>query len=220
MKIEILKLSELKPYDKNQKLHPKKQIELLKKNITEFGFTTPILIDKDNEIIAGHGRLIALKELKHDDVPCVRMENLTDKQVKALRLADNRLNESDWDMDLVIEELKGLDEGLLDLTGFDKDLIIEPDDKDDEVPDVPEEPTAKLGDIYQLGNHRVMCGDSTKIEDVEKLMNGKKADMVFTDPPYGMFLNADFSGMVNNLDFAKDKGFKGGRKYENVKGDH
>ena len=153
MKIETIKLNDLKPYEKNQKLHPKKQIDLLKKNIEEFGFTTPILIDKNNEIIAGHGRLIALKELKRSDVPCVRMENLTDKQVKALRLADNKLNESDWDMDLVIEELKGLDDDLLDLTGFDKDLIIEPDEKDDEVPEVPEEPKSKLGDLYELGGY-------------------------------------------------------------------
>ena len=125
MIIEELEINNLKPYDKNQKLHPKKQIDLLKKNINEFGFTTPILIDKDNEIIAGHGRLIAIKELKWEKVPCVRMENLTDKQIKALRLADNKLNESDWDMDLVIEELKELDDDLLYLTGFDKEIELE-----------------------------------------------------------------------------------------------
>jgi DNA modification methylase len=119
-------------------------------------------------------------------VPVVKMENLTDAEIKALRLADNKLNESNWDMGLVIDELKGLDSELLDLTGFDKDLIIEPDAKDDEVPDVPEEPKSKLGDLYILGNHRVLCGDSTKIEDVERLMDGKKADMVFTDPPYSV----------------------------------
>lgn len=108
------------------------------------------------------------------------------------RLADNKLNESEWDMELVVDELKELDlSGYdIDLTGFEKDLIIEPEEKDDEVPEVPEEPTAKLGDIYQLGEHRVMCGDSTKLEDVERLMDGKKADMVFTDPPY----NVDYEG--------------------------
>ena len=114
------------------------------------------------------------------------MENLTSDEVKALRLADNKLAEmSEWDMALVTDELKELDDDLLDLTGFDKDLIIEPGDADDEVPEVPEEPKSKLGDLYELGNHRVLCGDSTKIEDVERLMDGKKADMVFTDPPYG-----------------------------------
>ena len=123
MIIEELEINNLKPYDKNSKLHPKKQIDLLKKNINEFSFTTPILIDKDNEIIAGHGRLIAIKELKWAKVPCVRMENLTDKQIKALRLADNKLNESDWDMELVIEELEELPKDLFELTGFEaKDL--------------------------------------------------------------------------------------------------
>jgi len=154
MKITLLKLSELKPYDKNAKTHPKKQIDLLAKNIERFGFTTPVLIDEDNNIIAGHGRLEALKQLKKEEAPCVRMEGLSKQEIKALRLADNKLAEmGEWDMALATPELKELDDDLLDLTGFDKDLIIEPDEKDDEVPDVPEEPTSKLGDIYQLGNH-------------------------------------------------------------------
>lgn len=187
MFIETLKISQLKTYDKNARTHPKKQIDLLAKNIQRFGFTVPVLVDKNNEIIAGHGRILAMKQLGNDEVPCVKMENLSEEEVKALRLADNQLGlMSDWDMDLVIDELKGLDSELLDITGFDKDLIIEPDEKDDEVPEVPEEPQSKLGDLYELGNHRVLCGDSTKLEDVEKLMDGKKADMVFTDPPYGV----------------------------------
>lgn len=187
MFIENLKISQLKTYDKNARTHPKKQIDLLAKNIQRFGFTVPVLVDKNNEIIAGHGRILAMKQLKEDEVPCVRLENLSEEEVKALRLADNQLGlMSDWDMDLVIDELKGLDSELLDLTGFDKDLIIEPDEADDIVPDVPEEPQSKLGDLYELGNHRVLCGDSTKVEDVERLMDGKKADMVFTDPPYGI----------------------------------
>ena len=101
-------------------------------------------------------------------------------------MADNKLNESEWDMSLVIEELKGLDDTMFDLTGFDKDLIIEPDEKDDEVPEVPEEPKSKLGDLYELGGHRLLCGDSAKVDDLEKLMNGHKADMVFTDPPWNV----------------------------------
>ena len=104
-------------------------------------------------------------------------------------------------MDLVIEELKSLDsEELVELSGFDKDLLIEPDAKDDDVPDVPEEPKSKLGDIYQLGSHRIMCGDSTKLEDVDKLMDGKKADMVFTDPPY----NVAFNGRSGKFDVIKN----------------
>ncbi len=211
-------ISLIKPYPKNAKQHPKRQIEQIANSIKEFGFNQPIVIDKNNTIIVGHGRYEAAKLLGLKDVPIIQV-NLTEEQAKAYRLADNKLNESEWDMGLVIEELKGLSEPMIDLTGFDKDLIIEPDEKDDEVPEVPEEPKSKLGDLYELGNHRVLCGDSTKVEDVEKLMDGKKADMVFTDPPYGMFLNADFSDMKNNLDFAKDKGFVGGRKYDNVIGD-
>lgn len=191
MKIETIDISTLHPYEKNAKTHPKKQVDLLAENITRFGFTTPLLVDKDNNVIAGHGRLLALKQLGNTEAPCVRMEHLTPEEVKALRLADNRLSElGEWDMGLAIEELKGLDDELLDLTGFDKDLILEHEEKDDEVPDVPEEPVSVLGDLYELGNHRVLCGDSTKSEDVERLMDGKKADMVFTDPPY----NVDYSG--------------------------
>jgi len=147
------------------------------------------VVDKDKTIIVGHGRYEASKLLGLKDVP-VEIVNLTKEQANTYRLADNKLNESDWDMDLVIEVLKGLSESMIDLTGFDKDLIIEPDEKDDEVPDVPKEAKAKLGETYQLGKHRIMCGDSTKMEDVEKLMDGKKADMVFTDPPY----NVNYSG--------------------------
>jgi len=187
MQLESIAIDDLKPYSKNARRHSTKQIDLLAKNIQEFGFTTPILIDKDNEIVAGHGRLEALKKLKWQSAFCVRMDNLNKEQIKALRLADNQIaSMADWDMELVVEELKDLTKDIVELTGFDVDLIIEPDEKDDEVPDVPDEPKSKLGDIYQLGNHRIMCGDSTKIEDVEKLMDGKKADMVFTDPPYGI----------------------------------
>ena len=153
MKIEILKLNKLKPYDKNHRTHPKKQIDLLAKNIERFGFTTPILVDKNNEIIAGHGRLLALKQLGKDDVPCVRMENLSGEEVKALRLADNQIAlMGDTDMKLVIEELKGLSTEMLDLTGFDKDLIIEPSELDDVIPEnVPAR--SKLGDLYELGGY-------------------------------------------------------------------
>ena len=187
MQIETLQTADLQPYDKNAKKHPAKQVDLLAENIKRFGFTTPVLIDKDNSVIAGHGRLLALEKLGRTEVPCVRMEHLSPSEVKALRLADNKIAEmGEWDMDLAIEELKDLPDDELELTGFDKDLIIEPEEKDDEVPDVPEEPQSKLGDLYELGEHRVLCGDSTKLEDVEKLMDGKKADLLHTDPPYGI----------------------------------
>ena len=183
------------PYTKNAKKHPKKQVEQVAASIKEFGMNQPIVVDKEGVIIVGHGRYEALQhlgwEIKDEWIKTV---DLTEEQAKAYRLADNKLNESDWDMDLVIEELKGLTEPLIDLTGFDKDLIIEPDEKDDEVPELPEEPQSILGDLYELGEHRVLCGDSTDMDTVEKLMDGKKADMVFTDPPYG-----------NNLGYGRGK---------------
>jgi DNA modification methylase len=190
MKIESVKISEIKPYQKNAKKHPKSQVEKIAASIKEFGFKQPIVIDKQNVLIVGHGRVEGAKLLGLQEVPAIIADDLTPDQIKAYRLADNKLNESDWDMDLVIQELKGLEEFMIDLTGFSKDLILEPDEKDDQVPELPEEPKAKLGEIYQLGKHRLMCGDSTKLEDVEKLMNGQKASMVFTDPPY----NVDYKG--------------------------
>lgn len=205
MTIDTITISDIKPYEKNAKSHPKKQVDLLAENIKRFGFTTPCLVDKDNNLIAGHGRLEAVKTLGWTDVPCVRMENLTDDEVKALRLADNKLAEmSEWDMALVTDELKELDDDLLDLTGFDKDLIIEPDEADDEVPEVPDEPVSKLGDLYELGQHRVLCGDSTKLEDVERLMDGKKADMVFTDPPYRLKIGENGAFKKAHDKMAKD----------------
>lgn len=181
----------IKPYAKNAKKHDKKQVALIAESIKRFGFDSPIILDKNNEIIAGHGRYQAAKLLGLTEVPHILKENLTDDEVKAYRLADNKIAESEWDMGLATEELKELSDDLFDLTGFDRDLLIEPDEKDDVVPEVPEEPTSKLGDLYILGNHRVLCGDSTKLEDVERLMDGKKADMVFTDPPYGISVVKD-----------------------------
>lgn len=183
-----MRVGDIKPYFKNAKKHPKKQVQQVAESIKEFGFNQPIVVDKNNVVIAGHGRLEAAKLLGLKDVPTIVVD-LTEEQARAYRLADNKLNESEWDMGLAIEELKGLSDEMFSLTGFDKDLLIEPDEKDDLVPEnVPAK--AKLGDIYKLGNHRVMCGDATKKEDVEKLMDGKKADMVFTDPPYGVDIGA------------------------------
>lgn len=186
------------PYAQNAKKHPKKQIEQVAASIKEFGMNQPIVVDKQGVIIVGHGRYEALKSLGMEVTPeMVRVVDLTEEQAKAYRLADNKLNESEWDMDLVIEELKGFSEPMLELTGFDKDLIIEPDENDDVVPDVPEEPQSKLGDLYELGKHRVLCGDSTKMEDVERLMVGQLADIVVTDPPY----NTGMGGKNTTFDY-------------------
>jgi site-specific DNA-methyltransferase (adenine-specific) len=189
---------EIKPYAKNGKKHPKKQIEQIANSIKEFGMHQPIVVDKEGVIIVGHGRYEALKHLGME-VPkdMIRVADLTDEQAKAYRLADNKLNESEWDMNLVIEELKDLSEPMLELTGFDKDLIIEADEMDDVVPVVPEDPQSKLGDLYELGNHRVLCGDSTKIEDMERLMVGVLADIVVTDPPY----NTGMQGKNTTFDY-------------------
>jgi len=186
-------IAEIRPYAKNAKEHTKKQIQQVANSIKRFGFVQPIVIDKNNEIVIGHCRYEASKLLDLKEVPCLKVENLSDKEISALRLADNKLNESSWDMNLVIDDLKGLDLDLLDLTGFDKDLLIEPDEKDDIVPEnVPSR--SKLGDLYELGQHRVLCGDSTQPDAVLRLMDGKKADMVFTDPPY----NVNYSGRGKN----------------------
>lgn len=185
--MEQMEIGQIHGYALNAKEHPKAQIDQIARSIKEFGFNQPIVVDGNYEIIVGHGRFLAAKQLGLKEVPVLKLDNLTPAQVKAYRLADNKLNESDWNMDLAIEELKELDAAGFDitLTGFEKDLIIESDEKDDQIPDNAP-PVAKLGDIWALGRHRLMCGDSTKLEDVEKLMDGKNADMVFTDPPYGI----------------------------------
>ena len=197
MEIKKTKIGEIKPYPKNAKKHDKKQIAQVAASIKEFGFNQPIVVDKDGVIIVGHGRYEAAKALRMPDVPVLEVD-LTDEQAKSYRLADNKLNESDWDMGLAIEELKGLSDEMFDLTGFDKDLLIEPDDQDDVIPEVKES-KSKLGDLYELGKHRLLCGDSTKREDVERLMDGRKADMVFTDPPYNIAYKGQGKNTSNEI---------------------
>ena len=141
-------LTDIKPYPKNAKKHDKKQIKQVAESIKEFGFNQPLVVNKDGVLVVGHGRLEAAKLLGLTEIPAITV-NLTEEQANAYRLADNKLNESDWDIKLVIEELKGLSLEMLDLTGFDRDLIIESDEKDDELPEeVPER--SKLGDLYEL----------------------------------------------------------------------
>ena len=221
MEIVNKKIDEIKPYEKN----PRKNDEVVKyvaNSIKEFGFKVPIVIDKNNVIVAGHTRYKASKVLGLKEVPCIVADDLSDEQVKAFRLADNKVGElAEWDFDLLDDELEGLLD--IDMSEFGFDLDIEDEEKEiieDEVPEVPEESKAKLGDIYQLGNHRLMCGDSTKEEDVEKLMNGVKADMVLSDPPYGMFLDTDFSDIKGSMKSIGRKNHTSGNKYEKVIGDN
>jgi len=231
MQIEQRLLSDLIPYINNSRKHSDDQVAQIAASIKEFGWTNPILVDGDNGIIAGHGRIMAAKKLGMTEVPVIELAHLSKEQRKALIIADNKLAlNSDWDTNLLAIELKDLqDLGFdLNLTGFDGDELanlLKPEQVDgltdeDSVPEVLEEPKTKLGDIYKLGNHRLMCGDSTSVDAIDKLMNGDKADVVFTDPPYGMFLNADYSGAKSSLGFFKEKGVKGGKKYDNVIGDH
>ena len=197
MKITQKKVESLIPYVKNSRTHSDAQVAQIAASIKEFGWTNPILVDGDNGIIAGHGRLLAARKLGYKEVPTIELADLTETQKRAYIIADNRLAlNAGWDNEMLTIELNDLlvDGFALELLGFDPkelDALLEPEmveglTDEDAVPDVPDEPTTKLGDIYQLGNHRLMCGDSTSVDAVDKLMDGQKADMVFTDPPYGV----------------------------------
>lgn len=196
-------LSSLKPYERNAKLHPTEQIERLKESIREFGFISPCLIDSENNIIAGHGRVEAAKSLGLESVPCVYVEGLTDAQRRAYILADNRLTEmGGWDMDIVSQEVEWLrGEGFnIDVTGFTADDILFDEidfglDEEEE-PDPTIEAITKTGDIWQLGDHRLICGDSTNPEDLASLMHGDKVDLLITDPPY----NVDYEGAAGKIE--------------------
>ena len=186
MEIRNKRIADIIPYAANAKKHDKRQINNVAESIKQYGFVQPIVIDRDGVIVIGHCRALAAKKLGMQEVPCVCVDDLTPEQVNALRLVDNKSNESDWDYDLLADEIPGLD-----LSAFDFDWglpEITEEVIEDEAPEVDEdaEPIAKLGDIWQLGRHRLMCGDSTDKATVELLMDGKKADMVFTDPPYGV----------------------------------
>ena len=209
----------LVPYENNTKTHPPEQVDRIAESIKQFGWQQPIVVDKDNVVIIGHGRLLAAQQLLLDKVPVVCAEELTEEQAQALRLADNKTNESAWDFGKLEEELAALSIAGVDMTAFGFDEldgdtltagteVAEPD-----TPETPEQPKAKRGEIYKLGNHVLMCGDSTSMDDVQALLGGAHVDMIYTDPPYGMNLDTDFSGMKNHLDFAQDKGFVGGKKY-------
>lgn len=191
MEIVKIPIDELTMYKKNAKLHPREQIEQIKQSIKMYGNNDPIGIwGNNNQIVEGHGRYIAMKELGFTECECIRLDHMTDKQRREYMLVHNQTTmNSGWDIELLDEELNGLDFEGFDF-GFDFDFGEEKDKEitEDEPPEVDDdkEPMCKLGDIWQLRNHRLMCGDSTDREQVERLMNGEKADMVFTDPPYGI----------------------------------
>lgn len=195
LKIIYLPPEELTPYAHNAKRHPDDQVEHIANSIREFGFRQPIVVDADNVVVIGHGRLLAAQKLGLDAVPVVRADDLTEAQIKALRLADNKTNESEWDFGLLDAELVDLaldfdmsDFGFDDIPGGVSDTTTAAEDDFD--PEEPVEPKAKLGDIYQLGRHQLMCGDSTDPNAVDALLNGTEIDLLLTDPPYNVNLGS------------------------------
>jgi len=200
------KTSDLIPYANNSRTHSADQVAQIASSIREFGFTNPVLIDDKNTIIAGHGRVLAASKLGLEDVPCILLKGLSDAQKKAYVIADNKLAlNAGWDNDLLrveIEDLKDMDFDI-DLLGFSSDEIEDLFDidvckdgltDDDDAPDVPEQPVSVEGDVWLLGEHRLMCGDSTSIDHAEKLMNGMLADLLVTDPPY----NVNYEGKTKD----------------------
>lgn len=195
MQIVMKSLGEIHPYENNAKKHDARQIKNVAESIKQYGFVQPVVVDKNNIIVIGHCRALAAKKLGIKEVPCVCVDDLTPEQVNALRLVDNKSNESDWDFDLLKDELPELDLSAFD---FDWGLPEEATEEvvEDDAPEVDEEsePITKKGDIWQLGRHRLMCGDSTKSDDVSALMGGRLADMLLTDPPYGV----DYTGKTKD----------------------
>ena len=206
--IEYRRVDLLIPYARNAKRHSDAQVAQIAASIREFGWGAPLLVDGDNNVIAGHGRLLAARKLGLSEVPVVAMAHLTDTQRKALILADNKIAENaSWDDELLGLELSELQEAGfdLDLTGFtpeEWDALIcgeEPDNpgltEENAVPEVPENPVSKPGDLWILGGHKLLCGDATQPESYKALLGDELVDMTFTDPPYN----------VNYANSAKDK---------------
>jgi DNA modification methylase len=199
-------VADLIPYARNSRTHSPQQVDKIAASIREFGFLNPIIVDGQNGIVAGHGRVMAAQKLGLATLPVIEAAHLTEAQKRAYVIADNRLAlDAGWDNDMLKIELQDLDaEGFdLSLTGFNPDeignFLAEPTEgltDEDAVPEVPAVPVTVEGDVWVMGRHRLMCGDSTSIDAVDKLMAGRKADMVFTDPPYG-------------IDFAPQRGTHG-----------
>lgn len=206
MRIENRRLAELTPYRANAKRHDAAQVANVAESIRQYGFVQPVVVDRDGVIVIGHCRALAAKKLGMVEVPCVCVDDLTPEQVNALRLVDNKTNESPWDLDLLAAELPELD-----LSAFDfewglqaqlNDEVVE----DDYNPTPPAEPRSKQGEIYQLGRHLLMCGDSTSLTDVQKLVGGAQMDLLLTDPPY----NVDYQGTAGKIknDNMEDTAFR------------
>ena len=222
LKVEHIETSTLKPYAGNARTHTKKQIRQIVESIQTFGWTNPILIDGNRRVVAGHGRLEAAKMLELSEVPAIRLSDLTETQIRAYIIADNRLAElARWDENLLSIELEALTGLELDFdieaTGFNTaeidGLIIGPEEPDDEADHVPEidpdaPPLTAPGDLWQLGTHRLLCGDATEPGSFEKLLDGEAAQMVFTDPPYNVPIDGNVCGLgrIRHREFAMASG--------------
>lgn len=206
MEITKRRLADIVPYAANAKKHDKRQINNVAESIKQYGFVQPIVIDRDGVIVIGHCRAMAAKKLGMEEVPCVCVDDLTPEQVNALRLVDNKSNESDWDFDLLADELPGLDLSAFDFDWGLRDELDTSVVEDNYDPVLPAEPKSKPGDVYQLGDHRLMCGDSTSLTDVQKLVGGAQMDLLLTDPPY----NVDYQGTAGKIknDNMEDTAFR------------
>jgi len=185
MNVQEIKLKDIKPYGKNPRKNDN-AVPYVAESIKQFGFKVPIVIDKNNVIVAGHTRYKAARKLGFKSAPCIIADDLTDEQIKAFRLADNKVSEkAEWDLDLLDSEIEGIFD--IDMTDFGFEFESEEleAEEDEYQGTVPEDPVTQKGDMWKLGEHLLLCGDSTCITDVEKLMYEEKADMCFTDPPYG-----------------------------------
>lgn len=190
MDVKNLPLTDLKPYENNPRINDA-AVPAVAKSISQFGFKQPIVVDRNNVIVCGHTRYKAAVQLGLKTVPCVIADDLTDEQIKAYRLADNKVSElASWDMELLNIELEGISDIDMEDFGFELESNSVQDEGEEDDYDVDEgltqEPRVRYGEIWQLGRHRLMCGDSTKEEDVDALMNGENADLLITDPPYNV----------------------------------
>ncbi len=223
-KLKTVLLKDIKPYKNNVKVHTEEQIDAIKKSIESNEYIQPIAIDRNNVIVIGHGRYYALLKIDPNmEIEVVDLKELSRDRIKKLRIQDNKLNESAWDLGNLENELKKIYvdiEGSIDKISNDlnfepdflKDMVLKSkyDDKsEDEIPEVKES-RIKTGDLVELGDHRLLCGDCTVKENVDKVLDKKKVDMIFCDPPYGIDLDTDYSDMI---------GISRGKKYEKVKND-
>ena len=213
----ITKVDALIPYALNSRTHSEEQVAQIAASIREFGFTNPVLVDEDNNLIAGHGRLLAARKLNMAEVPAITVTGLDDRKRRALVIADNKIAlNSDWDIDALKVELEDLASDFGELMGFSQDELVEllkqPDSgltADDAVPEAPEQPVTVKGDVWNLGNHRLMCGDSTSIADLETLCENQLVDMWLTDPPYNVaYVGKTKDALVIQNDEMGDQDFR------------